>query len=140
MGGDRASVASFARKSRAPPRAQGGSVKKAWILAAAISISCGGAVNSTSDSDNLDTTSGQGAHEPPMLGIHYAKGQGGNAGGSPDMTSHGGPILTSSVTAAIFWGASWASSSFAGDKIRGIDSWYDGFGDSNYAKASTEYS
>jgi len=115
-------------------------VKKAWILAAAISISCGGAVNSTADSDNLDTTTGQGAHEPPMLGIHYAKGQGGNAGGSPDMTWNGGPILNSSVTAAIFWGASWSSASFAGDKIFGMNSWYQGFGGSNYATASTEYS
>ncbi len=115
-------------------------MKKAWILAAAISVACGGAVNSTTDSDNLDTTTGQGAHEPPMLGVHWAKGQGGNAGSSPDMTSHGGPILTSSGTAAIFWGSSWANASFAGDKLGGIDSWYQGFGGSNYAATNTEYS
>jgi hypothetical protein len=111
-------------------------VKKAWIVMAALAIGCGGAVTDGADADNLDTIGGQGAHEPPMLGVHYAKGSKGGGGGSPDMTSHGGPIMTSSVTAAIFWGAGWAS---PGDKISGMDSWYKGFGGSAYAGASTEY-
>ena len=114
-------------------------MKKAWILAAAVSVACGGAVNSSSESDNLDTIGGQGAHEPPMLGIHWAKGQGGSGGSSsPDMSWGGGPVLATSATAAIFWGTSWAT--YSGDKFSGIDSWYQGFGGSNYAGASTEYS
>lgn len=75
---------------------------------------------------------------PPMLGIHWAKGiepaHGG--GGSPDMSWHGGDIMPSAFTEAIFWGTSWTS---PGDKISGMDLWYSGFGGSNYAGTSDEY-
>ena len=113
-------------------------MKKAWILAAAISVACGGAVGTTSESDNLDAIGGQGANEPPMLGVHWAKGQGGGSTASPDMSWGGGPVLTTSVTEAIFWGTTWAG--YTGDKFSGLDSWYQGFNGSNYAGASTEYS
>ncbi|MFN8579935.1 MAG: hypothetical protein U0163_03020 [Gemmatimonadaceae bacterium] len=53
-----------------------------------------------------------------------------------NMTNHGGPILTSSTTRAIFWGTTWTSSD---PKIGGLDSWYQGYGGSNYAKTNTEY-
>jgi hypothetical protein len=79
-------------------------------------------------------------HEPPMLGIHWAKGYIHPAkprGGSPDMTWHGGAILTTTAAQAIFWGTSWPTN--AGDKIAGMDSWYLGFGGSNYAATSDEY-
>ena len=55
------------------------------------------------------------------------------------MSYHGGKILTSTVTRAIFWGPSWNNSAFVGDKIGGLDSFYNGFGGSNYAVTSTEY-
>jgi hypothetical protein len=58
---------------------------------------------------------------------------------SPNMTYHGGKIMPTAVSKAIFWGPSWANSSFAGDKITGLDSWYTGHSGSNYAKASDEY-
>ena len=107
------------------------------MLIAALSFACGGAV-STSQANDLDTVSGQGAHEPPMLGVHYARGQGGSSG-SVLMTLNGGDVMPTAVTEAIFWGTSWANSSFVGDKISGIDSWYSGFGNSNYAGTSNEY-
>src|SRR5689334_8356236 len=88
-----------------------------------------------------------GTNGPPMLGIHWAKGlepsfrsreANPKAGGkSPLMTYHNGPIMTTAAAEAIFWGTSWKN--YAGDKITGIDSWYDGFGGSNYAKTNTEY-
>jgi hypothetical protein len=53
------------------------------------------------------------------------------------MTYHGGKIMTTAVAQSIFWGTSWGS--YSGDKITGMDSWYQGFGDSNYAKTSDEY-
>lgn len=54
------------------------------------------------------------------------------------MTYHGGPVLKdNTVTEAIFWGTSWGS--YSGDKITGLDSWYQGFSNSNYAKTSIEY-
>ncbi len=93
--------------------------------------------------ENLNQPSG-----PPMLGIHWARGFQPNArvsGGvqpsartsSANMTFHGGKIMKTAITQAIFWGPSWAS--YNGDEISGIDSWYDGFNLSNYAKTSDEY-
>jgi len=52
------------------------------------------------------------------------------------MTYHGGVIMPSTVSQAIFWGPSWTN---PGDKITGLDSWYTGFSNSNYAKTSDEY-
>jgi len=56
---------------------------------------------------------------------------------NPNMTYHGGKIMTTAVTKAIFWGTSWAT--YSGDKMTGIDTWYEGFNGSNYAKTSDEY-
>jgi hypothetical protein len=61
----------------------------------------------------------------------------GGGGQSPLMTYHGGKILVSTVTHAIFWGPTWATA--PGDKITGMDDWYHGFGGSNYAATNTEY-
>ncbi|HEX4233052.1 MAG TPA: hypothetical protein VH041_01985 [Caldimonas sp.] len=77
---------------------------------------------------------------PPMLGIHWAREHAANharPSKSPLMTYHGGKIMTTAVTQAIFWGPSWAS--YNGDKVTGLDLWYDGHGGSNYAKTSDEY-
>lgn len=82
--------------------------------------------------------------EPPMLGLHWARDAAPGAvaraarSGSADMTYHGGRIMTAAVTQNIFWGTSWASN--PGDKVTGLDTWYSGFGGSNYAKTSDEYS
>ncbi len=92
-------------------------------------------------------TTPQSPGEPPMLGIHWIhgvnppgleNGAGHHGGGSPDMTYHGGKILTTAVTEAIFWGTSWAN--YTGDKITGMDLWYEGFNGSHYAMTSDEYS
>jgi len=85
--------------------------------------------------------------EPPMLGIHWARGfdpfaraheaHGHGGGSSALMTYHGGNIMPAAVTENIFWGASWVTN--PGDKISGLDLWYTGFSNSNYAKTSDEY-
>src|SRR4051812_30440650 len=84
-----------------------------------------------------------GRKEPDMLGMHWAKEFAGSrqagTSGSPLMTYHGGKIMTTAVTKVILWGPSWANASFAADKITGLDSWYAGHGNSNYAKTSDEY-
>ena len=78
--------------------------------------------------------------EPPMRGIHWARGhQPPAAQANPDMTWHGGNILTSTQTAAIFWGTNWGNSSFVSDKITGLDSWYNGVGGSTYGATADEY-
>lgn len=86
--------------------------------------------------------------DPPMLGIHWANdfhpgarvqqdAQTARARRSPNMTYHGGKIMPTATTEAIFWGTSWGS--YSGDKISGMDLWYEGFNGSDYAKASDEY-
>jgi hypothetical protein len=55
----------------------------------------------------------------------------------PNMTYHGGKVMTTGIVQAIFWRTSWSSA--AGDKITGLDSFYQGFSGSNYAKTSDEY-
>ena len=67
----------------------------------------------------------------PAMGIVYARGNNAlNAGAvpfarrNPDMTYHGGVIMPTYTSKAIFWGTSWAH--YAGDVITGIDSFYTG--------------
>jgi hypothetical protein len=61
---------------------------------------------------------------------------------SPNMTFHGGPVITSTPAAVqtIFWGTNWANTGFAGDKVTGLDSFYTGWGGSGYSTTVTEYS
>jgi hypothetical protein len=60
-------------------------------------------------------------------------------GSSALMTWHGGPVLHTNSTEAIFWGTEWSSSSFAGDKITGLDTWFGGLGGTSFASRSDEY-
>jgi hypothetical protein len=88
---------------------------------------------------------GHGKPEPPMAGVHWAKGQGpknaGSLHNSPLMTNHGGDIMTSvQPVQAIFWGPGWSSAAFAGDKITGMETFYSGVGNTGYAHTCSEYS
>jgi hypothetical protein len=78
--------------------------------------------------------------EPPMLGVHWSKDfhpATRQSRTSPNMTYHGGKIMPTVVSKAIWWGKSWAS--YQGDKITGIDAWYTGHNLSNYAATVNEY-
>jgi hypothetical protein len=90
------------------------------------------------------------ANDPPMLGVRWARGfepaarlreaeKDANHQSRTNalMTYHGGKIMPTAKTEAIFWGTSWGS--YSGDKMTGMDSWYTGFSDSDYAAASDEY-
>jgi hypothetical protein len=94
----------------------------------------------------LDTQSDHGKPEPQAAGIHWAKGQAPNHGAkpvkSPNLSWHGGNIMVSAETTAIFWGPSWGkdgTTAFAGDKIAGLDTFYTGIGGTPYAAGSSEY-
>ena len=76
--------------------------------------------------------------------FHFGKGErplrgAGGANSTVLMTSHGGPILATSKTLAIFWGSEWSSAAFAGDKISGMDAFFSGFAGSSLAATGTEY-
>jgi len=71
--------------------------------------------------------------------VFYAKGTSRAKSSRVDMTWHNGAILTSEVAENIFWGPSWSNSTFAGDKITGLDTYLVGFSNSNYAKTCDEY-
>jgi hypothetical protein len=75
----------------------------------------------------------------PRGGIAASGAAASRLSGSPLMTFHGGKIMPTAKTTAIFWGPSWSNSSFVGDKITGLDSFYAGHGNSNYAKTVDEY-
>jgi len=74
-------------------------------------------------------------------GLYYTHGAHPTGGGRPtaNMTYHGGLIMPSATVKAIYWGASWGTSSFVGDKVTGLGTFYSGFGNSNYAATSNEY-
>jgi hypothetical protein len=78
---------------------------------------------------------------PPVRGIHWARGQqpAQTRGGNPDLTWHGGPIMETAQTAAIFWGSNWSNQNFVSDKITGLDSWYIGVGGSAYGATVDEF-
>ena len=111
-------------------------MKKVFFLIAPLGIAVSVLGQSTPPDANVQ--------EPPMLGIRWARGlepasDVDPARRSPNMTYHGGKILPDAVTKIIYWGPSWNNSSFVGDKITGLDTWYTGFSGSNYAKTSDEY-
>jgi len=120
--------------------------KKCLVLLAVLSFGGMCLAQDSAAASRQDLSSLSETHEPPMLGIHWARGfnpfaRSGQTpkGNNPDMTYHGGVIMTSTVSEAIYWGPSWSNSGFVGDKITGLDSWYSGFSNSNYAKTSDEY-
>jgi hypothetical protein len=55
---------------------------------------------------------------------------------SPNMTYHGGVILKTATVKNIFWGTSWSASD---PKIAGLQNFYEGFSQSDYAITSDEY-
>jgi hypothetical protein len=53
--------------------------------------------------------------------------------------SRSGQVLRQTTTTAIFWGSEWSNSTFAGDVVSGLDSFFRGFGGSEFAGLATEY-
>jgi len=66
---------------------------------------------------------------------NQAKGQ----GRTQLLVWHGGNVMHSTKVVPIFWGSSWGSSSFAGDKISGLDYFYSNVHGTGYANTNSEY-
>jgi hypothetical protein len=103
---------------------------------AILPLSLGACLDMSDDDSSVDqAVNGEnGLHGAPEH-LNFAKGSH-KSGGSALMTNHGGPVLTSNKTQAIFWG-DWTN---PGDKITGLDSFFSGWGGSHIAGDSTEYS
>jgi hypothetical protein len=93
-----------------------------------------------------------GVHPKHVMSAHRAEAQGGlgkvSAKQAPSGTSspagpmsfHDGDIPQGANTYAIFWGTLWGSdTAFTSDKMTGLQSFFQGFGGSNYAHTLTEY-
>lgn len=108
---------------------------------ALIAAACGNEADFNADGSSASSALND-DNGPPMH-AHFRKDAHGAAGGGRVllMTNHGGPVLTANKTEAIFWGAEWGdgTNAFSGDKVSGADSFFGGFGGSNYAGTSTEY-
>ncbi|HJZ88312.1 MAG TPA: hypothetical protein VKN99_24225 [Polyangia bacterium] len=109
------------------------------ILVAATALACDGQVASNGPEDDLNSLSSQ--NEPPMAGIHWARDQARpSSGGSPDLIYHGGPVMTTGAyVEAIYWGTRWGDSSFVGDKMSGLQTFYSTMGGTTYEATDTEY-
>lgn len=111
---------------------------KTLALLVAVPVSLGACVDPGEDEGSLEqaSTGEQGLHGAPEH-LQLAKGEArpGGGGSSPLMTNHGGTVITSVKTEAIFWG-NWSN---PGDKITGLDSLFAGWSGSSIAKANTEY-
>lgn len=125
---------------------------KLCLAALLVAVIPAAAQNPNRGDGGPEDLSGSNANEPPMLGIHWVRGFNPNvrvnqdfnpANGArtrnPNMTYHGGKIMPTAVSKSIFWGPSWTNSTFVGDKITGLDTWYTGHSGSNYAKTVDEY-
>lgn len=55
------------------------------------------------------------------------------------MTWHGGDVLVTNKTFAIYWGSAWNTAAFAGDKVAGLTSFFQGWSGSAYAGSLSEY-
>jgi hypothetical protein len=91
------------------------------------------------------TADGSGGGEPAFsegeepFHVHATKAAHGGGHKTFPLLFHGGSVLTSNKTYAIWWGSQWSSAIFAGDKIAGMESFFADFGGSNYAATGDEY-
>jgi hypothetical protein len=109
------------------------------IFAALLATTACVADDLSSTEQDLDQSGDNGGGEPHDAKVYHARGnaQPGGATSSPNLTWHGGPVITAgTVVQPIFWGTSWGS---PGDKISGMNALYAGFGGSKYMGTNTEY-
>ena len=73
----------------------------------------------------------------PSRNVNHQAGRGGG-GHFFQLTWHNGPVMHSTTVAPIYWGSRW-NTSFAGDKISGLDYFYSHVGGTGYARTNSEY-
>jgi hypothetical protein len=83
---------------------------------------------------------GNAGDTPARVYLSRDVGHAGKPGGTPSpLLWHNGAVMDDAAVTAIFWGSSWGISSYLGDKVTGLDSFYGGIGGTSYIKTNTEY-
>jgi hypothetical protein len=129
-------------------------MKKAPLFATLILLAIGAGAQDNLTTTNSDLSASQlqsgdlsDPADPPLLGPAWVPGspeyqyqlQQQYRLLDPRMFWHRGLVMPQANVTAIFWGKRWNNDRYVGDKIDGLDSWYQGFGNSNYAATSNEY-
>jgi hypothetical protein len=55
------------------------------------------------------------------------------------LTWHFGPVMHSTTVVPVYWGSRWGNSSFTGDKVSGLDTFYSNVHSTGYARTNSEY-
>src|SRR5689334_31648 len=134
-------MAEGSRKMGCKPRRH--SMKKTFLF---VTLGIVASAFAADNGQGISRPDGNDNKVPEVLSYFWARGYEDSARAnssshtrSPNMTYHGGKIMPTAHAEAIFWGSSWNDPSAAGDKMTGMDSWYQGFSGSNYSKTSDEY-
>src|SRR5262249_5013329 len=116
-------------------------MKRLMFLALVLAPAC--ALDTETNTDDLNAIGQNGEGEPKAAGIHWAKGAkpgGGGGNSDPHLLYHGGPIAASGFHGEpIFWGASWSNPGFVGDKVTGLQTFFSGMGGTSYDGTNGEY-
>ena len=107
-------------------------VRSVVVIAAVFSASI--VACSSADADSSATLEQGVSEAPPQAHVRWQKKGGG--GGSSLLVDHGGKVLPTSHTYAIFWGT---PSAFPSDATSGLESLLAGFGGSGYLAIANQY-
>jgi hypothetical protein len=95
-------------------------------------VAAGSSARVGSNRDSLDAQSAHGfvpaRNAKPAARSHYFA-----------LLWHNGPVMHATTVVPVYWGSSWANSSFVGDKVSGLDTFYSGVGGTAYARTNGEY-
>ena len=108
-----------------------------WIAAAALATVCAAAVAAASTATAGGPPSiaaGPAFGFVPSRNVNHQKPR----GHLTLLQWYGGPVMHSTTAVPVFWGSRW-STSFAGDKISGLDLVYSRVGGTPYAHTNSEY-
>jgi hypothetical protein len=113
-----------------------------WMIAAVVATGClasvvGAAGSATAAGGPPSIAAAPAFGFVPSHNANHQKPQG--HGHLQLLQWHFGPVMHSTTVVPVFWGSRWSNSSFAGDKVSGLDYFYSHVGGSGYARTNSEY-
>lgn len=112
-----------------------------WTAAVMVVTAClvavvGAASSATAAGGPPSVAAGPAFGFVPSRNANQAKAHGGHL---QLLTWHTGPVMHSTRVIPVYWGSSWSNSTFKGDKVTGLDTFYSGVGGTGYAHTNSEY-